>query len=637
MQPFEKSKWREKFKEKEILLENLPDHLHKLIHPGTHICIGSACSEPVVLTNHLTTKKYRWNDCSIWHFFTLSNQKFFSEKFPTRFRHNTLSIIGTRKMRDAINRGKADFIPLNASEIPHFLRQHKIAVDVCFLQVSPPDKNGFLSLGINVDVNRAIVDSAKTVIVQINPKMPRTLGDSFIRFRDIDHFVYYENNLLEYNPPEIDKTSEKVAEKVASYTSKLIENGSTLNLGIGKIPYILPKFLQNKKNLALYSEVLLESVVPLIESEVIDCSKNYYPHNITSFILGTRKFYDFVDNNPFIEFHPTEYISNIENISKNYKLCSIYGALTVDLFGQTTNHLGTSLYGGVGGEADFMRGSALSKGGKSIIALPSITRDGKSRIVTSLPPGPVTLRNIDVHYVVTEWGIAYLHGKSVRERTMQMISVAHPKFRHELLEEAKKLRFIYEDQKIPSSKDGIAVIRPDIVWWLPTKDKGKIYFSPVKQTDERMLQDLYYSLSERDRIMRFLNPQQYFTHKETQSRILCNFQTCFVIVGIVGKETSQRIIAVGAYYLEPNTNLVEFSVTIHETYRKQGLGRQILNKIIEMAYERGYSGLCGDVHQNNRAMLHILNTSPYEVIFSKPDDTEVLNFHFYFDSRKDYI
>ncbi|MCP4763165.1 MAG: GNAT family N-acetyltransferase [archaeon] len=629
MKPFNIDTWREMFKAKEIMSESLGAYLDEIIKPGSRICIGSACSEPIILTYQLVKEKWKWTDCQLIHFFTLSNQKYFSEKFPTRFRHNTLSIIGTSKMRSAINRGKADYTPLMASEIPQFLKGKgkRIHIDVALIQTSPPDKNGYLSLGINVDVNKAIVESAETVIVQINPKMPRTIGNSFIKFSDIDHFIYQESELLEYQAPKINEASEKIA----NYVSRLIQNGSTLNLGIGKVTYILPKFLTEKKNLALYSEVLMESIVPLIKSEVITCSKNSHPHCMTSFILGSREFYDYVNNNPFIEFHPTDFLTDSRNLKKNRKLCSIYSILSVDLIGQGTNHKGSSFYGGFGGLADYMRGSSISDGGKCIIALPSVTRDGKSRILPLLPPGPVSLRTIDIHYIVTEWGVAYLHGKSIRDRVLQMIGVAHPDHRQWLLDEAKKLNYIYDDQIIPSSKNGVVVIRPDVDWSFQTKSKGKIRFFPVKPTDERLLQDLYYSLSEEDRVLRFFTPQQHFSHKDTQSKVICDYQTNYIIVGIVGKEQEQKIIAAGAYYLEPNTNLVEFSVTIHEDYRREGLARQILLKIIELAHEKGYSGVCGDVHVKNIGMLQILNTLKFDVIFNQDDeDDDTLRFSFYF-------
>lgn len=623
----EENNWRKRYRAKEISLDNLPQYLQEIIKPGSYICIGSGCSEPVALTNNLVTDKHRWSDSKVLHFFTLSNQKFFSEQFPTRFRHNTISIIGTSKMRDAINRGKADFTPLNASEIPAKLK--KMPIDVAFIQTSPPDKNGFLSLGINVDTNRAIVEVAKTVIVQVNPSMPRTHGDSFIKFKDINYFIYKEEPLLEYPPPNVDETSRKIAK----YVSKLIENGSTLNLGIGKIPYALPQYLENKKNLAIYSEVLLESIIPLIEKDIVNCSKNYFPHCMTSFIIGTKKFYDFVDDNVFVEFHPTDFLNKIENLAKNHKLCSVYSAMSCDLLGQATNHIGGSIYGGVGGEGDFMYGSSISKGGKCIIALPSITKKGKTRIHPLLPPGPITLRAIDVHYVVTEWGIAYLHGKSIRERVLQMIAIAHPSHRKHLLEEAKKQNYIYADQLIPATQNGIAVIRPDVEWYFKTNTKGKIFFSPIKATDERMLQDLYYSLSERDRVLRFLSPQQFFSHKETQSRIICDYQTSFLIVGIVGKEEGQRIIAVGGYYLAADTDLVEFGVTVHEDYRREGLGTKILDKIIDLSLAKGYSGICGDILNTNIPMIHILDALKYNVVFSH-ESSETLHFQFYFSDKK---
>ncbi|MBD3353788.1 MAG: GNAT family N-acetyltransferase [Candidatus Lokiarchaeota archaeon] len=631
MSKFDIDNWQEINKDKEIK----PEDLNKIIKPGYRIAVGSACSEPLLLTNKLLQEK-EWNlpDVQICHFFTLSNHKFYSETTPTRFRHNTLSIIGSEQMRVAINQGKSDFTPINTSEIPRMLKGKRYKIDVALIQVSPPDKNGYCSLGINVGINRTMTDSARIIVAHINPNMPRTMGNSFILFKDIDYYVYEKAPLMQVR---FDNTDE-IINRIAKYVARLIENGSTLNIGLGKIAYALPFALlkAGTKNLAIYSEVLYDSVMDLVENGNINCSKNYYPHCMTSFILGSKEFYEFVDDNPFIEFHSTEFLLNIENIVKNNKLCSVYSAMSVDLFGQTSNHLKHVLYSGVGGQADFTYGASKIERGKSIIAIRSITKGGYSRILPVLPSGLVALRSIDVHYVVTEWGIAQLHGKTVRERVLQMIGVAHPQFRQDLLNKAKKMHLVYEDQEIPTTQDGVVVICPDIEWDFRTKSKGVIHFAPVKPTDERMIQDLYYSLSESDRVMRFFSPQKIFSHKETQSRIMCDYNTNMVIVGIVGnKEEDQRIVAAGAYYLVPNTNLVEFSVTIHEDYRKQGLGRHILNKIIEIAQEKGYEGIVGDVYVDNIAMLQILNTLPYDVVFtSDEDDSESLQFQFLFKSKK---
>lgn len=623
--------WRFNFKDKEIHVEDL----HKIIKPGYKIFIGSGCSEPILFTDELIKEK-EWNltDVQIFHFLAISNQKFFSEGNPTSFRHNTLSLIGSQQMRYAINQGKSDFIPINSSEIPKLFHGKRYKIDVALIQVSPPDKNGYCSLGISVGINRSAVENAKIVVAHINPQMPRTLGDTFVPFSKINYFVYEDRPLLEYKIGNIDETHERIAK----YVARLIENGSTLNLGLGKISYILPKVLAdtNKQDLAIYSEVLYETIIPLITNGNINCEKNVYPHCMTCFIIGCKTFYDFVDDNPFIEFHPVSFINNIENIRKNEKLCSVYGAMSVDLFGQATNHLGHKLFSGTGGEADFINGTNLSEQGKSIIALKSTTEAGYSRIVPVLPPGLVELRAIDVHYVVTEWGIASLHGKSIRERVMQMIGIAHPKYRQDLLENAKLNNLVYQDQTIPVTPDGIVVACPDIEYYFETKSKGKVLVTPAKPTDERGLQELYYSLSEKDRIMRFLTPQKEFSHEQTQSHLICDYDTCLVLVGIVGKkEEDQRIIAASAYYLDPNTNTAEFSITIHEDYRKQGLGAFLFEKIIEIAEQRGIQGMFGDVYVNNIGMLQILNNIPYDVVFtSHPDEEDTLHFHFYFKSKK---
>nr|MDO8118949.1 acetyl-CoA hydrolase/transferase C-terminal domain-containing protein [Candidatus Sigynarchaeota archaeon] len=347
---------------------------------------------------------------------------------------------------------------------------------------------------------------------------------------------------------------------------------------------------------------------------------------------GSKRFYEFVDQNPFIEFHPTDFITNFENMARNKKLCSVYGALSVDLLGQATNHLGTTLYGGTGGEADFVRGSALTKGGKVIVALPSVTSDGHSRIVPFLPPGPIDLRVIDVHYVVTEWGIAYLHGKTIRERVLQMVSIAAPQFRNELLEKAKEMNYVYEDQVLPTTKDGVVVICPDIEWTYETKSKGPIYFRPVLPTDERLLQELYYNLSEKDRLHRFLSQRKMFSHKETQSRIACDYMTSMVIIGTVGEEKDLRIIAEGEFFLEESTNMAEISVTVDKNYRNQGLALHIFSKIIELSQERGISGLFGEIAGDNFAMFHILNSLPYKIIITEREST--FEFAFKFSDKK---
>jgi GNAT superfamily N-acetyltransferase len=300
----------------------------------------------------------------------------------------------------------------------------------------------------------------------------------------------------------------------------------------------------------------------------------------------------------------------------------------VDLLGQVSNHFGTELYSGIGGEADLINGSAKSPRGKAIIALPSKTRDGKSRIVPALEPGPVSLCCYRVHYVVTEYGIAYIHGKSLRARALQMISIAAPEFRQELLERAKELKYVYMDQVLPTTEDGCVIIVPSIEWKYETKDKGPVNFRPAKSVDERLLQELYYRLNDEDRRYRFLAQRKTFPHEDIQTRMMCDYQSSLFIVGVVGTEDNPRIIAEGSFYVDENTNLAEVSITIDEEYRGQGLAKHIFNKLIELAKERGIAGFFGEIAADNYAMFHILNLLPYKIVFTERGSTFEFYYHF---------
>lgn len=618
----EENKYYELNRQNEISPEKIGD----LIKPGDRIFIGSGCSEPVILTEQLVTRKFRFTDCELIHFLTLSDNKFFDDKEPSLFRHHALFV--GESIRDAVNEGKADYIPISLSDIPNLIVSGRLRIDVALLQVSPPDRYGFCSLGINVDINLTVAHEAKMLIVQINPQMPRTTGDSFIRFDDIHYFVHHDSPLIEFAYP----AGDEVADRIGKYCARLIENGSTIQFGIGTIPNAVLDHLYDKEDLAIYSEVLSDSVISLIESGVVNCRKNVYPHVLTSFVMGSRKLYDFVDNNPFIEFRSTKFINNILNISRNVKQVSINAALCVSITGQaSSDSLGPRIYSGVGGQLDFSRGAAMSEGGKPILCLPSITRDGKhSRIVPFLEAGSgVVVPRSDMHYVVTEWGIAYLHGKSLRDRALQMIGIAHPKFRKELLQKAKEFHFIYEDQILPQTHDGVVVVYPEQYEWIyQTKSCGVVCFRPVKPTDERILQELYYDLNPQDRVLRFFTPKATFVHKETQAAVNVDYESTFVLVGLVGDHVNCQIVCMGAYYLDRATNMAEIAFTVTKEYRNQGLTKHMLNKLIEIAREKGVHGFMGDVLRINDPMLRILKSLPYVMHFEGIDDALAFTFNF---------
>ncbi|MCB2183037.1 MAG: GNAT family N-acetyltransferase [Desulfobulbaceae bacterium] len=618
--------WLQQNKDREIKAENL----HRFIKPGSRIYIGSGCSEPVRLTEQLAKNKNKFNDCEIVHFLTLSGNKFFDDLEPSLYRHQAL-FVGS-SIRQAVNEGKADYIPISLSGIPQLIKSGQLRIDVALLQVSPPDKFGFCSLGINVDINRTVFENSKKIICQINPKMPRTSGDSFVRFDDIDHFVYDDTDLLEFKYPE----SDEVAKRIGQHCARIIENGSTLQFGIGSIPNAVLMYLTDKKDLAVYSEVISDSIMELIECGVVNCRKNRHPHILTSFAMGTRQLYDYVHENPFIEFRSTETINNILHIAQNTKQVSINAALSVSITGQVnSDSIGSEIFSGVGGQLDFAIGAALSTRGKPIICLPSVTADGnKSRIVATLDPAAgVVVPRSEVHYVITEWGVAFLHGRSIRSRVLQMIGIAHPDFRKQLLDKAKELNFVYQDQMLPLNQNGVVVVYPEeYEWSYIAPNAEKISFRPVKTTDERMLQELYYELEEEDRRFRFFSPKNTFSHKETQTAVNVDYESIFAIVGLVGDEEKQKIVSIGSYYLHCSLNVAEIAFTVAKGFRNQGLTRHMLTRLIDIAKEKRISGFMGEVLRMNDPMIHVLKTSPYVIKFEAEEDA--FSFHFNFNEKR---
>jgi 4-hydroxybutyrate CoA-transferase len=336
-------------------------------------------------------------------------------------------------VRQAINEGRADFIPIFLSEVEALFSSGAVLIDVALIHVSPPDEHGVCSYGVGVDTTKTAAEHARIVIAQVNPKMPRTLGDSFIHLNKIHRVVEVSDDILEHPLGQVSDLANQIGQKIAD----LIEDGSTLQVGIGEVPDAVLHYLSARKDLGIHTEMVSDGIVDLIEKGVVtNEKKTLHPGKvILGFVLGTRRLYDFVDNNPIFEFHPSQYTNDPFIISRNNKQVAINSALEVDLTGQVcADSLGYSFYSGIGGQVDFIRGAARSKGGKAIIALPSTARNETlSRIVPHLKVGAgvVTSRG-DVRYVVTEYGVAYLHGKTIRERCRELIRIAHPKFRDEL-------------------------------------------------------------------------------------------------------------------------------------------------------------------------------------------------------------
>ena len=414
------------------------------------VYIQPGCAEPETLVEALLQRAPFVHDVEVVHLLTLGNADYVKPEMAPHFRHNAFFIGGN--VREAVNDGRADYTPVYLSEVEELFESGAMPLDVVLIQVSPPDPHGFCSFGVGVDTTLTAAKCARHVIAQVNDQMPRTYGDSFIHVSQIDAFVESSRPLCELPVEKITDLHVAIAGNVAG----LIEDGAVLQTGIGGIPSAVLPLLADRKDLGVHTELVSDGVIPLIEAGVINGErKNFKPRKIIlGFVLGTKKLFDFVDNNPIFEFHPNSYTNNPERIAKNDNMIAINSALQIDLSGQVcSDSLGTFFYSGIGGQVDFLRGAAHSKGGKPIIALPSTARNGEvSRIVPMLTPGSgvVTSRGL-IRYVATEYGVAYLHGKSIRERAKALIEIAHPKFRDELYEYCERTKWLQHPRREPAA------------------------------------------------------------------------------------------------------------------------------------------------------------------------------------------
>jgi 4-hydroxybutyrate CoA-transferase len=428
-----------------------PDEALRCVQSGMRVYIQPGCAEPETLVDALIQRAPHVQDVEIVHMMTMGRAPYVAPEMAGHFRHNAVFIGGN--VREAINEGRADYTPVYLSEIEELFESGAMLLDVALIEVSPPDSHGFCSFGVGVDTTLTAARLARYVVAQVNDQMPRTYGDSFIHVSKIDAIVESSRPLCAMKRVEITDMQAAIARNVAG----LIEDGAVLQTGIGGIPDAVLPLLMDRKDLGVHSELVSDGVIPLIDAGVITgARKNFKPRKIIlGFALGTKNLFDYVDNNPIFEFHPTAYTNDPALIARNDHMVAINSALQVDITGQVcSDSIGTYFYSGIGGQVDFLRGASRSKGGKAIIALSSTAKNGTiSRITPMLAPGAgvVTSRGL-IRYVVTEYGVAYLHGKSIRERAQALIEIAHPKFRDELYEYCERTKWLQR----PQAKEPVA-------------------------------------------------------------------------------------------------------------------------------------------------------------------------------------
>jgi acyl-CoA hydrolase/GNAT superfamily N-acetyltransferase len=576
------------------------------VRPGQRVFIGTGCAQPQALVAALAARSKTLSDTEIVHLLTIGDAPYATKELARHFRVNSFFI--SDNVRDIIQEGLGDYTPIFLSDIPRLFSSGQLPLDVALIQVCPPDAQGRCSLGISVDIVKSAAQNASFVIAQVNPRMPRTLGDSFLHVHDLDVLVPVDEPLLESKSPAPTEVTDGIAQHVAS----LIDDGCTVELGIGSIPQSVLQFMKGKHDLGIHTEMFTDAIIDLVESGAVTGGMKSLDRGkiVASFCLGTRALYDYVDNNPTFSFRPTEYVNDPFVIGNQNKMVAINVALEVDLTGQVcADSLGTKFYSGIGGQVDFNRGAARSKGGRAIIALPSTALGGTvSRIVAHLSQGAgvVTSRG-DVHYVVTEYGVAYLHGKSVQDRAMALISVAHPDFRDELLRQAIEAKYVRAEL---ADVKGRIVVGPDSLRTSHLLDDGTIInFRAIHPTDVPRMQDLFYALSQETVYYRFMRPLKQVPQKQIRDFVYVDHRHEVAIVGTLPAAHGEDIIAVGWYYLDPRTNRAEIAFVVRDEWHNNGIGTFMLGHLMAVARRNGIAGFSAEVLAANKSMQAVLHKS----------------------------
>lgn len=567
------------------------------IQPGRRIFIGSGAAEPAGLVAALVAGSARLADNDIIHILTLGTAPYVAPEMAGRFRHTAL-FIGAN-VREAVQSGRADFVPIFLSEVPELLRSRRVKLDVALLQVTPPDGQGLVSLGVSVDVVLAALEAAELVVAQVNPHMPRTLGASTLPVSKLSCLVDLPEPLLELRLQPPDAVASDIGELVAS----LVPDGATLQVGVGRIPNAVLASLHSRHDLGAHTEMLSDGLMALAKAGVLNGRrKTLRPGQlVTSFVMGSRELYDWVDRNPQVELQPSDYTNDPLIIAKNSRMVAINSALSVDLTGQVAaDTLEGRFFSGIGGQVDFMRGAARSPGGRPIIALPSTADAGRrSRIVSVLEAGAgvVTSRG-DVHYVVTEFGIAQLWGKSIRERAAALVEIAHPDVRPDLLNEAKARHFLLPDHPLPNPAGGV----PPRLARLRTGEQVRIRL--VRVSDEDALQELLYRLSDESTFFRFFGQRCAHPHHQVLGMVELDDECSVAFVAeSLGAE---ELLGIARADRDPHSRAGELGVTVADHWQNKGLGTLLLECLERAASRSGFEVLRAEVLPHNCRMQRLL-------------------------------
>jgi acyl-CoA hydrolase/GNAT superfamily N-acetyltransferase len=590
---------------------------------GRPILIASGAAQPLGLVESLARHASHFSDNTIVHLMTLGPAPYTAPEHADHFRHNAF-FIGAN-VRRAVHEGRADYTPVFLSKIPDLIRQRRMPVDVALIQCTPPDRFGYVNVGVSVDIVMAGIEAARLVIAEINPNVPYVYGGGFVKMDRIDAWTWNDVPLIEHLPEEPGEVELEIGRNVAS----LVEDGSTLQAGIGMIPDAVLRALTDKRDLGVWTEMFSDGIIDLIESGVITGRyKTIHPGKVTaSFTFGSKRLYDYIDRNPLFTFQPTDYVNDPRRIAEQHKMVAINSALEVDVTGQVcADSIGTRFYSGIGGQVDFIRGASMCPDGKPIIALRSTAKDGTlSRIVATLTEGAgvVTSRG-DVRYVVTEYGVADLLGKSIRERAVALISIAHPDFRGELLNDAKNRHYVFGDQMVPKGRYPRELERR-----VTARGGDILMLRPIRSTDEPKLVALFYSMSEDALYKRFMRVIKRIPHEERQYFLdVDHVDNVALVLETCDPRTEPEIVGIAQYFRDPVSNFADVGFIVRDSWQHKGLGRILVDEMIRLARERGIKGLTAEVLSMNHAMLRLFQSTGLDVRTEMESGVCLVEIHF---------
>lgn len=617
--------WADTYLEKSVTAEKAISH----IRSGQRVFIGSGCGEPQNLIQTLVEKTNNFSGLEIVRL--LGRETASLTAIADRTKDTNLNIrsiyLGSAKP-ESIAKQQRFITPMNMSDVPMLFTTRKLPLNVALIQVSPADDFGWMSLGISVDVTMAAARSADFVIAQVNPMMPRVMGQSFIHVNDVNLIVECEEELTAIPPSAV---SSPAAKEIGYHIAKLIEDGATLQIGLDAASQATVQALSNKNDLGVHSQFLTDDIMHLYATGNINNKKKGINEGkmVASMAIGSHNLYEFLNDNPAIDFHPSDYVNDPFIISRHNKMISMNVASTMDLTGQvSTGASAATRFAGVSGIPDFVRGARRSRGGKSILMLFSTTETDsglQSNIVPQLNDDVIVVPRGDVHYVISEYGAVNLFGKSIQERTIAMISIAHPDFRDQLFEAAKERGFIGSERSLGEASKAVYPVNLEEVLDI---NGEKIFVRPSKPVDERRIQEHYYSLPKEDVLTRFFCQKTIFGRTEMETRSHVDYVNDLTLVAVVGEFGFGKVVAVAESMKLKGSNIAEIAFSVSEDYQGKGLGTFFIKKLSAAARVSGIAGLIAYTFPSNKAMIALFKTLPYKVKTVYEDGDLVLSCRF---------